>query len=356
MFKEEDSLFGSSLSQYYMKLSIGDYKRPTPFKPTQWTKSKVIILPLPSELRDDTAVNYETESLKTVGDVINGAYSGGAAAAGLRMSGNVISGGMSSLIGAGAGALGQGGSSSDSRAALGDAFASAAKGTTADMFPPDQVSSAIQQGMGMAPNPNQAVMFTGPQLRDFSYSWTLFPKSKRESDKLSYVIKLLKQCALPQNEVKGQASVLKYPKMCQINFYPWDAPYGSNEWGWGPGSIIRYKKCFMAAVNANYSPSNVPAFFYENKNPVAVQLTISFKEIEYMMSHDWDDAGGGSYNGGEASGQGNFGTVAGAFGGFAAEQTSQAVNAGLDTIDKAFSFLTGGSPEAPPDNPTQAQP
>ena len=48
----------------------------------------------------------------------------------------------------------------------------------------------------------------------------------------------------------------------------------------------------MQAVNVNFAPSNVPAFFGGKYHPVAIGLTINLREIEYMMSHDWGGTAG----------------------------------------------------------------
>ena len=52
----------------------------------------------------------------------------------------------------------------------------------------------------------------------------------------------------------------------------------------------------MSAVNVNYTPSNTPAFFHGTNEPVAIQLSISFKEVEYFLAKDYGgaDVGKGS--------------------------------------------------------------
>lgn len=278
------TIAGSLLGEYYCKLSIGPYSRPKPFEPSKMDPKVVLLLPLPSEMRDDTAVGYTNMDLNTVGDLTNG-DKGIAAGVGMRKAGDIISGGAANLLGA-AGGAGAG-------ALFGDKFGSAAQSkisdTVGDLFPPDQVASALQQSMGMAPNPNPSVMFTGPQLREFTFSWTFYPKNAKESANLKKMIETLKGHALPSNSIGGSAAILTYPSMCQMNFYPWDGG-GVGNWGWTSKSIIRMKKCVMASVNANYTPSNVPAFFHGTNAPVAVQLTINLKEIEYMMANDYTGA------------------------------------------------------------------
>lgn len=300
MAESDGDLTNSMLGEYYATISLGDYSRPQPFAASTYKPHTIIKLPLPQELRDDTTVGWSNENLDTVGDFINpGGVGAMVGAIGLRKSGDLVSG----IAGRAASAAG---------GAAGNVFGGAAGvavggvlGAAADLFPAEKVTSAFQQAMGMAPNPNPSVMFSGPILREFSYSWTLLPRNEAESKNIADIVRKLKVAALPANQVSGSAAILKYPNIAQLNFYPWDGMGGvRTEWGWGDKSIIKIKKCVMSSVNANYTPANAPAFFEGTKAPVATQLSISFKEIEYMLSGDY----GGS------TGTGLLDTIGEAFG------------------------------------------
>jgi hypothetical protein len=269
------------MGKYHTRLLIGKYQRPTPFNRVQFTPNIVVFLPIPNELRDDTSVGYTNVNLETVGDLINTAGAAGFGAAALRNAGNMVNalGGVASTaLGSMAGA-----------AAQSDAVQKVVEGALnglGSLFPPEQITSALQQSAGLAPNPNPSVQFQGPVLRDFSYTWAFYPKNKSESITVQNLIKILKRSALPRNSFQNSAAILDYPDMCQINFFPWDEG-GSDTWAWSENSIIKYKKCVMQNVNVNYNPFGTPAFFEDSHLPVSYQITISFKEIEYMLSEDW---------------------------------------------------------------------
>jgi hypothetical protein len=158
----------------------------------------------------------------------------------------------------------------------------------------DSFASAIQQTMGVAPNPNPSVAFQGPQLREMSLTWSLLPTNEADSRKIRNLINYLKMRALPGNQVTDSAAILNYPYLCQVNFYPWDNG-GGGDFGWNQKtSIIRMKRAFMASVNVNYTAGAAPAFFSGfNNEPVVVQLSINFKEIEYFLSNDFGGRNGG---------------------------------------------------------------
>jgi hypothetical protein len=283
-------IFAGELSKYYCTLSFGKFSRPKPFSSADFSPDLTICLPLPNELNDNTGVDYDNQNLEAVGDIINGSMLTGAGAAALRNSGSLLTGAgrdFAKGMQTGTGWTG----------AITKAIGGAIDGMIPDAA---QVTSAIQQSAGLAPNPNPSVMFRGPQLREFTYTWTIFPDNKTQSEALRNMIKNIKGRVLPRSGSSDSAAVLEYPNMVQINFFPWDTAGGSsNPWGWGDNTIIRIKKCVVKSFNVNYTPTNVPAFFDSTNagnfpHPVATNITITLQEIEYMLANDW---GGGTGTG-----------------------------------------------------------
>lgn len=269
----------SQLGSYYTRLTMGKYSRPKPFESSKFETTTIINFPIPTELSDNTSVGYNTINLETVGDLINGQRNEEAAL--MRNSSALIGVGqnfITKVVGAALGKFGGDVAQKLSQGALGGVMGA---------LPPDQISSAIQQLAGVAPNPNASVAFQGPELRSFSYTWVLYPKNDKESANVAEIIKILKQNALPATNSSGASAILNYPSMCQLNFFPWDKKSTGNPWGWSNESIIRYKKCVMSAVNVKYNQFGPPAFFEGTEAPVTVAITIVFKELEYMLSEDW---------------------------------------------------------------------
>jgi len=286
--EETNAPDGSYLGPYFTRILIGDYVKTTPFgdgltaESNNWKPTKEIRLPIPTSLRDSTHVQYDTPNLGSVGDIFNG--SGGSTEAyGLR----------NGVAGAAAGAKNYGDYLADigkktknkSTAAIGNLLAKLG-GAVGDNAA--NITSAIQQGIGLAPNPNPSVAFTGPELRQYSFSWVFYPRNKTESQNIQSLINILKSSALPENNSWGSAAVLKYPKLIQLNFFPWDS-YGSDQHMhfWSPSSIIKYKKSFITTVDVDYNPFGTPGFFKDTSLPVTYALSLGFQEVEYMMSGDW---------------------------------------------------------------------
>lgn len=369
-----------TLGPYYCSLKFAKYSRPKPFDTSKFESTKTIILPLPSELMDTTSVDYSTTELETVGDILNGNVSSGLAAFGLRQAG----GQLSEMGGAGLAAASQMLGADQS---LADRISNSAQ----KVLDPDRITSAIQAEMGIAPNPNQTVVFKGPKLREFSFSWTFYPDSPTESANIKRAIAEIRKRSLPFS-VRGTSSgVLGYPEMVLINFYPWDndTAINNNPYGWTENSIIRIKRCVVDRVAVNYAPNNVPAFFQGTTMPVAIRLEISLRELEYMMAEDYMEGGiegteardarlsragafiaagamGGAVIGGGAAGWpgGISGAVlggvltGGAFTGDAVSALGDYANDQLSNFESLF--FGSGQPQQPPATPggttVQAQP
>jgi len=276
-----------ALGIYYTQLSIGPYKRNNnAFTLSEVTPTYIVHLPLPTELRDDTTVGYSPVNLETVGDFLDtNKRAGLGEAAALRNIGNLAQAGISAT------SRGFGRLTADNGklAGLAGSLATGLAGALQSLVPAEQISSAIQQKMGAAPNPNPSVAFQGPVLRDFTLTWAFYPKNPTESATIDKLIRNLKARALPSNNRDNGGAVLNYPHICQLNFYPWDGKgTRRGEHGHSTESIIKIKKCFMSGVNANYNAFGTPGFFEGTQLPISYQLTINFKEIEYLLSDDWD--------------------------------------------------------------------
>lgn len=253
----------SFLGEYYCRLLIGKYERTRPFEPNNWKFSKSIFLPLPTPLVDESLANYTDVNLGPVGNILNN----------------------DAVTGLGAIALDKSGNMSMGLAAA--AFKVPTQIAKSAGITPEKITSAIQQSIGVAPNPNPSVQFVGPDLREFTLSWSFYPRTKDESENIDYMIRHLKSSALPSHTFTNSTAILNYPDLCQINFFPWDTGGADNQWGWTDKSILRFKKCFLKNVRVSYSEFGNPAFFEGTQLPVAYRLTISFQETEYMLSENW---------------------------------------------------------------------
>lgn len=267
---------------YYCMLRLSDYVRPSPFGDLKRENTWSLVLPIPTELREESPTDWSTPNMMSVGDLQNLDFAGGAQAAVLRNTGELAAAAGSM---AGSAFLPQSMQKSGAMESLNQGLG--------NLFPAENITTAVQQYFGVAPNPNQTVAFQGPQLRSFNFTWTFNPRNKDESRRYQKILNKLRSRSLPTLTSGDSTAVLRYPSIVQMNFYPWDSmgqsiPGSSPRYGWTSESIIKMKTCVISNVNVNYAPGNIPAFFEGTRLPTIIQLSISLREIEYMLGNDYD--------------------------------------------------------------------
>ena len=144
---------------------------------------------------------------------------------------------------------------------------------------------------GLAIDSSLELLFNGPQLRDFSFSFKMTPRSKQEAQMVRSIIRTFKQAM----SVKRSQSVLllKSPHTFRISYLTStkDHPY-----------LNRFKECALTGCSVNYTPDN-SYMSYDDSDPdgrsmTAYELTLSFNELEPIFDDDYENMEGavGSFN------------------------------------------------------------
>jgi len=192
--------------------------------------SKGIKLPLPMKINDTLAVHWSNVSLTSL----------------IQPAATMAGGAIGRAFG------GQQG------AALGSAAAGAALQLAS-------LGGAAVNG-GLALNPLMFMVFQRPEYRQFSLSWTLTPRNKKESDTIKNIVTACKKAASPES-VAG--FLLTYPLVALIRMYPNDI-FGH----------MRFKPCIITSVQASYTGAPVPSF-HKNGAPTMVTLTLNLQEMQF---------------------------------------------------------------------------
>ena len=134
---------------------------------------------------------------------------------------------------------------------------------------------------GLAINSNLELLFNGPQLRDFSFSFKMTPRSKGEAKMVRSIIRTFKQAM----SVKRSESVLllKSPHTFRISYLTStkDHPY-----------LNRFKECALTNCSVNYTPDG-SYMSYNDSDPdgrsmTAYELSLSFNELEPIFDDDYE--------------------------------------------------------------------
>ena len=247
---------------------------------------ETILLPIPSNISDTNASSFGNSRLNSIA----GAAAGGVVNAigtgkdfinsdgvdiqnGLNAFKNVAGKALSNVTDAAGGLSGVQGFVSRF-------FASAALSQININLTPDQI---LARTTGEILNPNLELLFNGPTLRTFRFSFKFNPRSKKESDEVKGIIRCLKRNSAPKVEGASVANTfLKTPSVFELTY----------KQGTDPHSFLnRFKQCFLESVSVNYTGSNTYAT-YDDGTPVSMIMTLTFKEIEPIYDIDYNPYSG----------------------------------------------------------------
>ena len=182
-------------------------------------------------------------------------------------------------IGAAEGALGRAGSNiSDIKKALSANIAGAAAGA----------NRLLTRQTGAIMNPNMELLFDSPQMRTFTFSFLLSPRSKKEAGDIVKIIRFFKQGMSP---IRSKSRLfLRSPHTFRLAYKHKatqnDKDKDTNEPATDHKFLNKFKECAMNGFGVDYTP-NGQYSTYEDGSMTAYQVTMNFQEIAPIYNDDY---------------------------------------------------------------------
>jgi len=220
-----------------------------------------VILPIPSGISDTSAVTWQQETLKP----------GDAAAANIALT--TITKGFGEggkVIGDIAKEIGSPNSNQEVKTAVATAVASAATGIGAQI---------LTRTTGAIINPNMELLFQGPTLRPFSFTFKMSARNDGEAKTIIKIIRFFQQGMAPQKSASNL--FLKSPHTFRIRYL--HRPKGADADHPYIGAI---KECALQNFTVNYTPEGQYATFYDGVM-VSYEMSMSFTELEPVYNEDY---------------------------------------------------------------------
>ena len=148
-------------------------------------------------------------------------------------------------------------------------------------LPPETI---LARGAGIVPNSNLELLFQGPTLRQFGFTWRMSPRSKKEARNVKRIIRMFKQGSAPRKTYSqsgaGAASFfLGTPNVFKLSYKTGDTEISG---------LNKFKICALVNMNVIYAPDGQWAAYAEGQ-PVSVQMTLNFQEIEPVYESDYQE-------------------------------------------------------------------
>lgn len=239
--------------------------------PRQLVENGVILLPMPSNIEDSNSVSYDGDSLNSFAAA---AFDATKAAMGLDL-GKVLSGsgGYSQAdVEAITGQLKKLGSDQARSYLVANLAASAVNLFGANVT----VNSLLSRTDGKILNPNMELLFNNVTLRTFRFSFKMTPRDEAESYQVKSIIRSFKRNMAARTEKDGL--FIHTPNVFELRYRKGnkDHPF-----------LNKFKQCALTDMNVNYTGENVYAT-YNDGTPIAVIMTLTFKELVPIYQSDYD--------------------------------------------------------------------
>ena len=216
-----------------------------------------VILPIPNGIKDADKVNWGEDSMDA------GALALAAIAFAATTDGTTGANAELKKIQAGVKGIG----ADAAKKAIGSYFTGAATGKDKGKF--------MSRATGQIMNPNMELLFTGPSLRDFSFTFLLAPRDHKEAMVVMQIIRFFKQGMLP---IRSKSNLfLKAPNTFQLTYKTKGEihPY-----------LNSFKECALKSCDVNYTPENSYST-YTDSVMTAYSMTLAFGELEPIYNDDY---------------------------------------------------------------------
>ena len=248
---------------YYSRVSLRKYSRNSPGSASNLTTQKVIRLPLPTQLLDDYNMSVSSTSM----GLIPGAAASLKAISDQMAAGATTGEMINKTFKAGMDITKQMNLTALQMAALVPGISDTG------------VAKYISSQAGVVRNPHLTTVFDGVQLRHFQFDWKLSATSQEEAQNINQIIKTVKMYMHPQ--ITGSGFALEYPYLATVDFQVGAV---------NNSTLPNVRDSFITSMKVN-NASGGGISFYRDGNPISIDLSMSFQEIDILTRDDFTTSG-----------------------------------------------------------------
>lgn len=207
-----------------------------------------------------------------------------------------LAAGLSAAGGSAADAISKGGSSGDVGKAIAKNLSPYLFGYAMNKLG-DFGKSAFATMTGMVENPMLELLYTSPAFRQFRFDFMFYPKSEAEATEVQQILQRLRFHQAPELKSEFNGFYLVPPSEFDIKFY-YNGAINPN--------IPPISTCVLETIDVDYAPNGFSAYEVPGQikpttggtgMPVAIRLSLAFKETEIMTKDNFKSG----YNGEDAS-------------------------------------------------------
>ena len=147
--------------------------------------------------------------------------------------------------------------------------------------------SVLSRATGQVLNPNMELLFQGPNLRSFPFTFDMVARSKKEADEIKKIIKIFKRSMVARSNSNSSAKsgvFISAPDVFQLEYRKGNSAHPF---------LNKFQPMALSSFEVNYTGSNTYATYYDG-SPVHLTLNLTFQELNPIYLEDYDklDAAG----------------------------------------------------------------
>ena len=136
-----------------------------------------------------------------------------------------------------------------------------------------EIQNRVSRREGKTQNPREYLMFQSPEMRSFSFAFSMIPQNETEANDAIRIVRFFRRASYPELSANGFAYL--FPDLFKISF-------GNND------SMIKIPEVACTGVEVTYN-SNTQSYFTRGNIPVQIDLSVSFQELKAITRDDIDE-------------------------------------------------------------------
>ena len=141
----------------------------------------------------------------------------------------------------------------------------------------EKAGDVLSRSQGQVINPNMEMIFNGPALRSFGYTFRLTARSREESNVIRKIIRFFKQ-GMSVKQSTGTTIYLQSPNV-------FDACFHSGYSNAHP-FLYKMKRCALTSFGVNYVPDGT-YMTLPNKSMTAYEISLQMQELDPIFDNDY---------------------------------------------------------------------
>jgi hypothetical protein len=147
--------------------------------------------------------------------------------------------------------------------------------------------AAFAAGFGVVQNPILELLYTSPSFRSFRFDFAFYPRSEQEAKEVQNILQRLRFHQAPEIRKEAKGFFLVPPSEFDIEFY-YNGAINPN--------IPPISTCVLETIDIDYAPDGFSTYEVpgqttaspgETGMPVAIKLTLQFKETEILTKDNF---------------------------------------------------------------------